>query len=186
MDFKTLSDKDLFALYEAVRDGKEAECELFQNIADELGNTGTVEGIKNEVINRWCHEQQEFDEVFKTGDTVWWYDTEESIWEQGVVVGVGYVDGKVDSIGIDFQDDGFDELDGKVVGRTLFHRKVDVMEFITKPNMVIVIPAHGDLPPVVKTIRGRKAAKEEARKFVSAGYPADSVMLYPEAGATKI
>ena len=185
MDFQMLSDKNLGSLYEAVQAGKEKDFPLFCDIAKDIGVAETVDGIKSEILRRWYRGQKEFDREFKSGDHIWHYLDTEDVWEEGTVVTLSYVNKRLDTIGIEFED-GFDSLDARAIGKTLFHSKDEAREFMSGPNMVVVAPAYGELPPVVVTVSGRESARDVARNLAKTGYPADSVMMFPENNTDRI
>lgn len=102
-------------------------CPLFHQApgCSELEGENPAEAVK--IVEEWSAEhpevgasKKEAPAVLKKGTPVWYVDTDIGEIEPGTVASVYYKAGKLESLGVDFEDGDFDEFFGSALGSCIF------------------------------------------------------------------
>ena len=110
---KNLTDEELYRLMKTVM-------ESHASFADVMKDASYGIAVVCEMAARWYQNKKLLDESLACGDEVWYVELEDGRIDHGIVSTVSYKDGRLDSIGIDFDGDDFDEIVGESYGRRLF------------------------------------------------------------------
>ena len=112
-DYKAMSDLELYNAAKPYL--TDDSCGL-----TELEDKPKVFALILEMASRWYRDNGALSGALIGGEEIWYVEFEEARIDHGTVCTVSYKDGVLDSVGIDFDYDEFDEIVGKSLGKRLF------------------------------------------------------------------